>query len=73
MSLRLRFPEAEPETKIRSTELLRGSVSVKKKNLYGSGGGKRQKRKEVGKLRTQEAYFLSLVHGAGEGLGHRVI
>ena len=33
MSLRLRFPEAEPETKIRSTELLRGSFSVKKKNL----------------------------------------
>lgn len=31
MSLRLRFPEAEPETKIRSTELLRGSFSVKKK------------------------------------------
>ena len=31
MSLRLRFPEAEPGTRIQSTELLRGSSSVKKK------------------------------------------
>lgn len=31
------------------------------------------KRKELGKLRTQKAGLLSLVHGAGEGLGHRLI
>lgn len=32
-----------------------------------------EKRKELGKLQTQEAHFLSLVHGAGKGLGHRAI